>query len=354
MKIGFLTNNLNYKTGGGRYAVEITEGVKSRGIEVVVLTEKNNLKDGGHQILGRGFKIFSSAINAISLLKDCDIIHALDGYPYGIIAALANIRLKKKLIFSAQGTYAIAPLYNWKTRDMMKWAYRKADKILAISRYTKKQILSEININTIEVVSPGVDLSKFKIERKVDNGDSFMLSVGGLKERKGYETTIKSFAMVSPNYPSLKYIIVGEREDWYYRKLLRLTKSYGVSNKVIFLENISDEELKKLYSRAKFFILTPINEDYHFEGFGLVYLEAAAAGLPVIGTFGNGAEDAINNKGNGFLVNQRNIEETAKIIKKLLDDDILLEKMSQESYRWAKDNSTEKVMDKYINIYNNL
>ena len=73
-----------------------------------------------------------------------------------------------------------------------------------------------------------------------------------------------------------------------------------------FFNRLSDEALSDLYRRAKLFILTSINEDHHFEGFGLVFLEAAAAALPVIGTFGNGIEDAVKDCYNGFLVPQNN------------------------------------------------
>jgi len=69
------------------------------------------------------------------------------------------------------------------------------------------------------------------------------------------------------------------------------------------LENVSNQELIKLYYQSDLFLLTPIYvEGSKFEGFGLVYLEANACGKPVIGTYGCGAEDAIKDNYSGFLL----------------------------------------------------
>ncbi len=129
MKICYLVENIIPEHGGGRYARDLISAVKKEGHNVVVL-EVNTILD---------------AIKARKYCKNCDVIHAIDGYPYGIVAALANIGLNKKLIITAQGTYAVAPLYSFDTGWLLRWAYKKADKIIAISRYTKKEILKKLN-----------------------------------------------------------------------------------------------------------------------------------------------------------------------------------------------------------------
>ncbi len=68
-----------------------------------------------------------------------------------------------------------------------------------------------------------------------------------------------------------------------------------------FLTGVSDEELSCLYQSTRVFILTSVNQGRQIEGSGLVFLEAAAAGLPVIGTTGNGIEDAVKEGYNGIL-----------------------------------------------------
>ena len=111
MKIVYLTNNIDPKNGWGRYASELILSVKKLGHEVAILKE---VDDGfeGEVLLKRGLGMFLSALKIIKYLKNCDIIHALDVYPYGIVAYLANTFLRKKLVITAQGTYSIAPVYS--------------------------------------------------------------------------------------------------------------------------------------------------------------------------------------------------------------------------------------------------
>jgi glycosyltransferase involved in cell wall biosynthesis len=90
------------------------------------------------------------------------------------------------------------------------------------------------------------------------------------------------------------------------------------------------------------------------EGFGLVFLEAAASGLPVIGSRNTGAEDAILNNQNGFLLKQDDITAISNSILKILTDKYLKERFSQSSIIFAKNSSWKKRLQKYINIYESL
>ena len=118
------------------------------------------------------------------------------------------------------------------------------------------------------------------------------------------------------------------------------------------MHKVSEEYLQELYTTATLFILTPINTaQHHFEGFGLVYLEAASAGLPVIGTFGNGAQEAIQNGRNGILVPQNNVEETAEAIFSILSDPQKQKLMSKESLKWLQLNTIENEITKILEIY---
>ena len=89
-----------------------------------------------------------------------------------------------------------------------------------------------------------------------------------------------------------------------------------------------------------------------FEGFGLVFLEAAAAALPVIGTLGNGIEDAVKDYYNGLLVPQNDSQKTADAIIKILSDDILGLNLRKNSIEWVKNFDWKKIITSYIEIYN--
>jgi len=341
MKIYYIVDNVNPRHGGGRYAGDLISAIKNTGCEVVVLEQKSKRLGG----------LILDAIKIRKHLKNCDIVHAIDGYPYAIVAAVANIGLNKKLIITVQGTYAVAPLYNFVAGTLLKWAYKRADKIIAISQYTQNEILKKANLSNIEVINPGIDFKKF-YKIPVYSDEKFILSVGALKYRKGYHISIPAFALAKKELPDLKYKIVGSQKDVaYFKHLKDLAFENGVAGDVEFLSGVSDETLSDLYRRAKLFILTSVNENHHFEGFGLVFLEAAAAALPVIGTLGNGIEDAVKNNYNGILAPQNDIEKTAKAITDIIKNENLTKEMSLNSVAWAEDHDWGKVVLKYLKAY---
>src|SRR3989344_168408 len=319
MKIIYLTANKDLHTGWGRFAFDLAVSVEKLGHDVLVI---------------------KSIWDNRKLLKNCDIIHAIDGKPCAIVAALANIVLRKKLVITAIGTYSVAPLYNWHSAPLLSWAYKKANAITAISKYTKSRILEKLPLLNITVITPGIDYNKFHLERN-SYQEPYILSVGPMKHRKGYHISIPAFAIAQKTLLQLKYKIVAKRQD------IGISIPEGVE----FLEHVSDEELKKLYREAKLFILTSVNHRNHFEGFGLVFLEAAAAGLPVIGTLGNGIEDAVDNGRNGLLVPQNDISATAEAITKILSDVELGNTFSHNSYQWAQKHSLDIAAKQYVEMY---
>jgi phosphatidylinositol alpha-1,6-mannosyltransferase len=349
MKIGYLTQTLNRGTGGGRFAADIIDGVKASGHEVVVLKELEDGLEG--QILGRGLKMITCVPEVIKSLKDCDVVHALDGYPFGVTAWLANIILKRKLFISALGTYAVAPLYRCSTSFLLKRAYKSAYKVIAISNFTKNEILKKVKLENIVVITPGIDSNQAEIIHNKQD-EKFIISVGGIKERKGYHISIEAFGLIKDKFPDFKYIIVGDSDDAWQTILDKVIKKYNLEDRVIFVSDVSEKKLGELYNDASLFVLTPINtSDHHIEGFGLVYLEAARSGLPVIGTFGTGAEDAINNGKNGILVKQNDPENTADAMIRILSDGLLRENMSKGSLMWSREKTIDNEVKNILEIY---
>ncbi len=341
MRVYYIVDNINPRHGGGRYAEDLIAAVKNAGYEVVVFEQKNKWFGG----------LILDAVKIRKHLKNCDIIHAIDGYPYAVVAALANFGINKKLVVTVQGTYAIAPLYNFAIGTLVKWAYKKADKIISISRYTKEEFLKKSSRKDIEVINHGINFEKF-YRTRLDSQEDFILSVGALKYRKGYHISIPAFAQTKKEILNLKYKIIGNQKDTaYFNELKNLAARYGVLKDIEFLSELSDGELSDFYRRAKLFILTSVNENHHFEGFGLVFLEAAAAGLPVIGTFGNGIEDAVKNGYNGLLVSQNDVEATASAIVRIIRDKEIRNEFSSNSLKWAKDHDWSKVVLKYLKVY---
>lgn len=349
MHILILTNSVRPYSGWGRCASGLVAGIRNAKHSVTILKEEDDGYEG-ISILKRGIGIFWSAWRVRKYVKKCDVVHALDGYPYGIIAVLAVIGLKKKVIITAIGTYSVEPLYRIKTSKLLSWAYKKASRVVCISRYTMDQILKKVPLRRIGVVNLGINVAEYGTEWEVPR-EQFMLSVGALKHRKGYHISIPAYGVVKKRYPELTYKIVGSHKDARYKEtLLDLIQKQEIEG-VDFVGEISDQELHSLYSRARVFVLTSVNQGHHFEGYGLVCLEAAASGVPVVGTRGNGIEDAVKDGYNGVLVDQNDINSTSQAICEVVGDEARWATMSARGRLWAKQHDNSVMIQRYLDMY---
>ena len=258
MKILILTHDTDTNSGWGRYASQLINGLKQKGFIITVLTEKFE-GDSKTSILGRGSKVFSSAFKVIPYAREADIIHALDVYPYGIIAWIASKIAGRPLLINLLGTYAIAPFYHRKTRWLSKRACLSASCLIAISNYTKSEFNKILPSVEVEVINPGIDYGKQHVDRS-ESGQPFILSVGALKKRKGYHIAISAFAVARRKFPELKYKIIGSQKDiQYFNGLKELTKKLSLENSIEFESNVSDDNLanKLLESLSKAFDVLP-------------------------------------------------------------------------------------------------
>ena len=214
-------------------------------------------------------------------------------------------------------------------------------------------VFKKIDFRNTLVINNGVDYNKWQIDKKqIPLKEKIILGVGALKPRKGYHISIPAIAKIRGKYSDFKYYIIGDQSDKnYFKQLKNLVKKNSLKEKVIFLEKISDEDLVNLYHRADLFLLTPVNINSNFEGFGLVYLEANACGKPVIGTYDCGAEEAIIDGFNGLLVPQNDIKKTSQAILNILDNSRLAEELSQNGLKQAQKMDWSNIVGQYIQIY---
>ncbi|MDP3004053.1 MAG: glycosyltransferase family 4 protein [Candidatus Azambacteria bacterium] len=351
MRICFLTQNLNTKDGGGRFSHDFVSNLRNQGVEVVVLTRE------------KGEFSFLNFFKIRKIFKKADIIHVIDIWPNGFYAKLISLGLKKPIIITALGTYSTSPFYTWR-RQLMIWTCSSA-KIIAISDYTKEKINKILPHLKIRVICPGfnldfwssteVRLQEFpEVGLRYEDYKPYILSVGALKPRKGYHNSIRAFGIVAKQFKNLNYVIIGQGEESDYAKDLKsFIKDNGLENRVFFISSgIDDNKLLEFYRNAELFVLTPIEEDHHFEGFGIVYLEAAASGLPIVATYNSGATSATNDGYNSILVPQNDPQQTAGAIIKILSDNSLRSNLKNNGREWAKNFSWEKIIKSYIEIYN--
>lgn len=357
MEIGIVTSSLAKTNGWGRYSSEIISQLKNY-VKVKVISHDRESINGIDfypilpSPLTNPLKMMWYSYKIARHVRDCDVIHCFVE-PYAPVVAFSNLLLRKPLFITALGTYAIRPLNKKGVGSLlMRFAYRRASKILAISSFTKNEILKRCSLNNIEVIPLGVNSEVFQKgkAKKEKGGETIILSVGAVKARKGFDISIQAISRLQKE--RIKYYIVGDvHSDPFNEELQEIITSEGLAGKVEFLGKVSDKELIRLYHVCDIFLLTPKNVDFNVEGFGLVYLEANACGKPVIGTYGCGAEDAIIDGYNGLLVPQDDPEATAKAIKSLLNNPEVAQQMGENGRKRAREMSWDNTVKNILTIY---
>jgi phosphatidylinositol alpha-1,6-mannosyltransferase len=158
------------------------------------------------------------------------------------------------------------------------------------------------------------------------DGKRVLLTVSRLYARKGMDRVIESLPDVQRQFPDLVYLIVGEGS---YRPVLeQLVADHDLGRYVIFAGAVPDYELTEHYSLGDVFIMANREmPDGETEGFGLVFLEANACGLPVIAGRAGGSVDAVTDRVNGLVVDGDDVPAIGEAIVRMFADDALRESL---------------------------
>ncbi len=358
-KVGVITGNISPTSGLGRYSREVVHELTRQGESVSVFSESevSDVLLGGHK------KVLSMLRNLILVrgnMKQIDIVHALDVWPFAIYGLLGVLGTKKKFYINGVGTYSIPPARFSIKRLLMLAAYRRSQHVFCISEYTRSRIVERVpfplSVSVVHLAatllpkpSPKVTLEVMS-RHNIPVNAKVILTVGGIKDRKGQLDTLRGVIKARRSTPDLMYVIVGDSTDsTYLRTLEEEARKYDADDSYrIVTDASSDEDLSVWYTRASIFALTSNNSREHFEGFGLVFLEAAQFGVPCIGTKGCGIEDAIANGETGILVPQRDPESIEVAIEQILSH---RSKYSVAARNFFQKFSWAKTVVKYPSIY---
>lgn len=365
MRIAFLAHNLGEDNGGGVFARHVLLGLReSLGAEVIPITTVPSNFPGEQAILyPNRWRLLRTLGVVRALVWSCDVLHAHDVYPYGIIALLASLGFRKRIVLNAIGTGSILPLYHPLQNFLARIVLYRADKILAISQFVKHEILKKIPALSIDVINPGIDAEELQgkppdpeLNSHLASLKPYILGVGALRKRKGYEPSIRAFAEVLRTHPDMRYVIVGKALNKTYQKRLEgIAGDLGLGERVVFLDTIDTREmLYTVYRNAELFCLFSQNEGHDVEGFGIVFLEAAAFGLPVVGTKGCGIDDAAEDGGNGILVAEDDTAGFARAIVTILSAPGMKEEMKQRSLELAAKSDWQNKIEEYAKLYRQL
>jgi phosphatidylinositol alpha-1,6-mannosyltransferase len=222
------------------------------------------------------------------------------------------------------------------TRKLKRAVFQEARKVFPVSNYTRRAVLAEAGVaeSAAVTVNNGVNPGIFKKVPGADlrarykpGAEKILLTVTRLYPYKGVDRMLEVLPAIIRAVPGTRYLVAGTGPD--QDRLRELSIRLGLQEHVSFLGAVPLAKIIELYNAADLFVLLSREALPDVEGFGLVFLEAAACGLPSVGGRSGGIPDAIQEGESGWLVDPCNPQEIAATIIGLLERPERLQRASE-------------------------
>jgi len=263
------------------------------------------------------------------------------------LAPVAHILLRlrrRPYIVIAHGIEVWGPL-----GPRRRAALRQAAHIVAVSRFTAHKVASVHGVEEtrISVVNPAIDPALLSAARDDPTPPPkrepvTLLTLGRLsaQERyKGVDTVISALPAVAREAGPVHYVVAGEGDD--VPRLRALAEQHGAAASVTFAGRVTQDALPRLFRGSDIFVMPSVAEQrpdgWAGEGFGIVCIEAAAFGLPVIAGSGGGASEAVRDRITGYVVDGRDISAVTNAIVRLAADHQLRLRLGAAGRKWAQE-----------------
>jgi len=295
--------------------------------------------------------------------------HTVSGY--GFLKVLKKRKISKPFIQTVHGVLAdeyiqssksVSPSLRMKLSNVFmrhlarieKEAAREATLIVTVSRYSAQKLVQLYNVDEkkIRIVPNGVDPQRFKPTEDCENvkdliggnSEHIVLFVGNLIPRKGLHFLIEAAKHVIKESKETKFVVVGNGP--LKSHLISYSKEQGVSDKFVFLGDVPEDMLHRLYNCTDVFALPSIQE-----GQGISLLEAQATAKPVVAFNVSAISEVVKNKETGLLVKPDSYE-LANAISCLLSNESLREKMGRSGREFvSKTFSWDICAQKMFQVY---
>ncbi len=277
---------------------------------------------------------------------DFDIIHCQDRMP--IKAAIAAKKISKKplvlTVHSTEFDKTDRPRKKW--IEIEKKGMQSADRIIAVSNYTKGIIVKKYGIDPKKIVAipNGVESKKTPSKKKLGKTRNIFY-LGRIAYQKGLPYLIEAAAKVLKKEKNVKFLIAGAGKEKYKKKLEKKIEELGLTKDVVFLGYVKDRNY--YYKKAYLFVMPSVSEP-----FGITPLEAISNGTPAIISKQSGIAEVLNNC---IKVDYFDTEKMAKSILMLIKDKKRYEKLRKDSIREINNFfSWDYVAKQTVDVYKSL
>lgn len=266
--------------------------------------------------------------------KDVRVIHCGNVRPVGYAVALAHLRRRTPYLLYVNGSDLLRErrsLASARKRFGARLIFGAASGIVATSAWVGRlaeELIRDLEIRKAPPIGAfdlGTDPHFFRPDR--DTGvlrarwgigkDPLLVTVARLVPHKGQDVTLRAMALLTEEFPALRYAIVGTGPD--DSRLRALAAELKVSDKTIFTGAVTDDEISEAYATSTVYVgLSRVESVIFAEGFGISFLEAAASGVPSIAGDSGGVRSAVRDGISGIIVPPTDVRSVASAIRDLL------------------------------------
>jgi len=326
--------------GGERHFVDLTNGLSQRGHEIFVATPPQSpiLLELPPKIRENPFKLSASNVanlgKALALRRfvrehDIQIVHAHMAKDYPLAALAAGGATNPRLVLTRHVLFPMSSLHHL-TR-------RRVARVIAVSQSVATSIRTEgiFQDDQITVVPNGIDFARFRASSGLaSSGRPRVAMLGELTPNKGQIEFVRAAQSVAAEIDNVEFVIAGRdnSDGEYARRVKELIDEVDLNDRVQIIESTID--VAEVLSTVQVLVSASRSE-----AFGLVIVEAMAAGVPVVATATDGAREIISNGETGILVTIDDVSELAAAICRLLKN--------PEEQRRIADNARQMVHERF-------
>jgi glycosyltransferase involved in cell wall biosynthesis len=291
-----------------------------------------------------------------------DIVHChlIDATLIGLSAA-KWLGIKKRMYTRHHSTFHHS--YAPQAVKFDKWANRNATLIIAVSSLVKEILVEKekVKAEKIEVVDHGIDINNFvqvdqsRIEHlqakyRLKENEPIIGSVARYDEWKGVQYTIAAFHNILLAFPNAKLVLANAGKGDFKNQVEDQLKTLPASS---YVEIPYENDMPALFKCIDLMVHVPI--DHHSEAFGQVYIEAMAAGVPVIATRSGIGNEILKHTENSYVVGYKNAQEIVAGVKYMMEDITRREGIVASAFQLVKDGFVISVkIDKLTKIYQTI
>lgn len=357
-------NSANAWGGGEVHVALLCKELRNNGQDIVLACRPESpidkkFRDMQFSVLNLPLKGAADLYSSFCLANYCrtngiQILHIHLGRDYWLAFFTKMLYKDLKVVFTR---HLLFPIKKNIFHEMM---YRTADMVIAVSKAVEKVIANSgfVGSDKLTTIYNGISIGKFanapqgclRHELELDTTTPIIGIIGQISPHKGQDVFIRSIPSIVKKIPNSKFIIVGDdfRQGAYVQELKALATGLGIEEHVFFIG--PRPNIPEIMKDLDVFVLASRNEP-----FGLVVVEAMAAGIPVVATAAGGVTEIIEHGKSGFLIPIDDDGMLAESVCKILQNPELAKKHSENAILRVRSLfSIESMTEQTMKIYSEI